>query len=56
MVRFDIIACSECVWSGSQQTLARKRYSTDYLLDESRGSNFEHDLRHVPGCSELSFT
>ena len=36
--------------------IARERYNTDFLLDESRGSNFEHDLRHVPGCSELSFT
>jgi len=39
-----------------EQTLARERYNPDFLLDESRGSNFEHDLRHVPGCSELSFT
>lgn len=39
-----------------EKTLARGRYNTDFLLDESGGSNFEHDLRHVPGCSKLSFT
>lgn len=39
-----------------EQTLTRERYNTDFLLDESRGSNFEHCLRHVSGCSELSFT
>ena len=39
-----------------EQTLAKERYSADFLLDDGRGSNFEHDLPHVPGCSELSFT
>lgn len=56
MVCFDIIVCSGCVWSGRQQTLARERYNTDFLLDDSRRNNFEHGLRHVPGRSELNFT
>lgn len=56
MAHFDTIVYAGCAWSGYQQTLARERDHIGFLLVESRGSNFEHGLRHVPGCSELNFT